>query len=437
MSEPRLSKYSESRKPSAVRVAQLKYKERQEKPAEVINVGVGNVSLPTHPAMMERMFNLGSKDSPFHDGVVQYVATAGTKECQDAFKNILSCEGFDTSRIHVQVTDGGSAGMELFVLSVGGEAGESEHPILLINPTYTNYMAFAKRLGRSTVTITRKLDEDGQFTLPTMAEIEDVIKTHQPNAMLVIPYDNPTGQLYDHETMVGLAELCVKYNMWMASDEAYRELFYDANKPPISIWGITDQIVPGIEGRRISIETASKVWNACGLRIGGYLTDNAKLHTQIVAEYTSNLCANAIGQYIFGALAHQTKEQFNDWFSQMRQHYQGQIVSVCEALKAREPKLIVSHSKASIYTVIDVRNVVKPGFDANDFVVYCASEGKEVIDGVEMTLLAAPMKGFYDIKGDDNPGKTQFRISYVESKAKMAKVPELFIKLLRHYEAQR
>ena len=235
-----------------------------------------------------------------------------------------------------------------------------------------------------------------------------------------------------------LATLCVKYNMWMISDEAYRELYYETDKPLVSVWGLSDADVPGIEGRRISIETASKVWNACGLRIGAVITDNAEFHDRSVAEYTANLCANVIGQYIFGALAYETKEELAKWTIGLREYYKEQIVKVYNGLKALEPKLIVSSPDASIYSIIDVRNVVKPGFDCLDFVLYCAQEGAVDIDGVQTTLLVAPMKGFYETKeGVENPGKTQFRISFVETPEKMAKIPELFVKLLKQYEANR
>lgn len=97
--------------------------------------------------------------------------------------------------------------------------------------------------------------------------------------------------------------------------------------------------------------------------------------------------------------------------------------------------MIVSSPDASIYSVIDVRNVVKPGFDSIDFALYCAEEGSVFIDGVDTTLLIAPMKGFYDIPSDQaNPGSTQFRISYVAPEQDMKKVPELFVKLLRKFE---
>ncbi len=82
--------------------------------------------------------------------------------------------------------------------------------------------------------------------------------------------------------------------------------------------------------------------------------------------------------------------------------------------------------------------MVKPGFDSIDFALYCAGEGSVEHDGVQTTVLCAPMKGFYDIPaGEKNPGSTQFRISYVESPENMMKVPDIFIELLKAYEAKR
>jgi len=416
----------------------MKYEERKVKPEAVINVGIGNVSLSTNPAMQKRMFALNAPESPFANGVIRYTGTAGTVEAQNAFKNILKSEGFNTENLYVQITDGGSAGMELLLIGVCGPAGTDERPLMMIDPAYTNYISFAERIGRKTVTIKRHMGDDGKFNLPDMNEVEEAIKKHKPGALLIIPYDNPTGQLYTYDLLKDLARLCVKYNMWMVSDEAYRELYYKDDEKLVSIWGLSDEDVPGIEGRRISIETASKVWNACGLRIGAVITDNKEFHTRSVAEYTANLCANAIGQYIFGALAHESKESILGWCKQQRDYYRDLIVKVYNRLKELEPGLIVSSPDASIYSVIDVRNVVKPGFDSIDFVLYCASEGSVELDGVETTLLVAPMKGFYNVDNDEeNPGRTQFRISFVESPENMLKVPELFVKLLRKYEAQR
>jgi aspartate aminotransferase len=137
-------------------------------------------------------------------------------------------------------------------------------------------------------------------------------------------------------------------------------------------------------------------------------------------------------------LAHETEEQIADWCKNIRGYYKELIFNVYNGLKEQEPGLIVSSPDASIYSVIDVRNVVKPGFNGIDFVLYCAQEGSVNINGVETTLLVAPMKGFYNVvPGEQNPGNTQFRISFVETPENMAKVPELFVKLLRQFEASR
>lgn len=436
MNKPVLSEHLKKRMPSDVRLGQMRFAERKVKPA-LVNVAIGNVSLPTNPAMQKRMFALGAPESPFAKGVIRYSGTVGVAETQDAFKNILECQGFDTSKLFVQVTDGGSSGMELLLLGVCGDAGTDDRPLMMIDPAYTNYLSFAERIGRKTVTVKRHLGDDGKFSLPEMDKIEETIKKNNPGALLVIPYDNPTGQLYDYATLKELAKMCVKYNMWMISDEAYRGLYY-VDSEIVSIWGITDADVPGIEGRRIALDTASKVWSACGLRIGALITDNEEFHTQSVAEYTANLCANVVGQYIFGALAHESKEQINGWCEGLREYYKNIMFKYYNGMREMEPGLIVSSPDAAIYSVVDVRNVVKPGFDSIAFVMYCAQEGSVDYNGVETTLLVAPLKGFYDLKpGEFNPGSTQMRIAFVETPENMEKVPELFVKLLRKYEATR
>ncbi|MCK5619627.1 MAG: aminotransferase class I/II-fold pyridoxal phosphate-dependent enzyme, partial [Candidatus Krumholzibacteria bacterium] len=281
------------------------------------------------------------------------------------------------------------------------------------------------------------LGEDGKFTLPSVEEIESVIEKNKPAALVVIPFDNPTGQFYEQESLVALARLCVKHNLWLISDEAYRELHY-TGAPTSSVWAITEDDVPGITGRRIGIETASKVWNACGLRIGAVVTDNADFHQRSVAEYTANLCASAIGQWIFAALAHEKHEDLRAWYGRQREYYRDMLVSFTNDLKEQLPGVIVSSPDAAIYSVVDVRNVANPGFDALDFVLFCATKGVVEVDGKRLTLLTAPMAGFYSTPaGEPNPGLTQMRIAYVEPPERMALVPLLFAELFRQYEATR
>ena len=100
------------------------------------------------------------------------------------------------------------------------------------------------------------------------------------------------------------------------------------------------------------------------------------------------------------------------------------------------PKLIVSSPDSSLYTVVDVRNILGPDFNANKFVMYCAQKGTVPIKGEDKTLLVAPMDGFYSpSSGSPNPGKTQMRIAYVEPPEIMAEVPQLFAQLLKDFQS--
>lgn len=431
--KPQMSNHFTNRKPSAIRMAQIKFSERTDD-IKPVNTAIGNVSLPLHPSISQRMFNLEKDGSPFKDGVVKYTATVGMEEANRAFLNIIASSGFAIEGLHSQITNGGSQAMELAILGVCGTAGGGERPLLLIDAAYTNYSAMAARVGRRTVSVTRTLDENGDFSLPSAEEIEAVIEKEKPGAMVVIPYDNPTGQFYNQEAMNKLAEICVRHGLWLISDEAYRELFYTGEKTS-SIWGVSDKDVPGIEGRRISIETSSKVWNGCGLRIGALITDRKDFHDKCVAECTADLCANAIGQYIFAAMAEEKHSDLKIWYKKQREYYGTMLQSLTDEFKTLLPGIIVSNPAASLYSVIDVRNLVDEKFNAMDFVLFCAQKGKVKLKGEELTLLVAPMAGFYSLpEGAPNPGRTQMRIAYVESPERMAQVPTLFTTLLDQYK---
>lgn len=427
--KPSLSLHFQTRAPSAIRLTQIEFMKRTDQ-VVAVNTAIGNVSLPMHPSMIKRMFSLGAAGSPFQQGVVKYSTTVGEIETNQAFLHLIESSDFSIQGLYSQITDGGSQAMELAILGVCGPAGAMTRPLLLIDPTYSNYASMAERTGRSTIAVTRHLEENGKFSLPQLSTIEKVIQDTHPAALLVIPYDNPTGQFFPQKTLNELGRLCVKYNLWLISDEAYRELFYTEGIAS-SVWGVTEKEVPGITGRRISIESASKIWDACGLRIGALVTDNKDFHQQAVAESTANLCANVIGQYIFGALLHETKAQLQAWFQQQRTYYQKIAKAVTSGLKKAVPELIVSTPDAALYTVVDVRNIFGKDFDATEFVMYCAQKGQVQLKGVKTTLLVAPMAGFYSpLPGEANPGKTQMRIAYVEPPEVMAEVPSLFAQLL-------
>lgn len=429
---PVLSEHFQERQPSVIRRAQIEFARRRDG-AKAVNVAIGNVSLPMHPAMVRRLHSLGAAGSPFQSGAVMYTPTVGTDEARRAFLHVLAASGLDTEGLQVQVTDGGSQAMELVVTGVCGRPGLQEKPLLIIDPTYTNYTSFARRLGRRTVSTRRSLREDGSFGLPDPGTIAGLIREHRPGALLVIPYDNPTGQLYTREQLARLARLCVEHNLWLVSDEAYRELLYTEGRV-VSIWDLGEKEVPGIRGRRLSIESASKVWNACGLRIGALITDSEEFHTRSVAEATATLCPNAVGQHVFAGLLEESRDDLRQWFSRQRGYYRELMEGLTAELRRLLPGVIVSSPQASIYSVVDVRELCGQDFEAMEFVLYCAREGAVELDGATRTLLLAPMSGFYDTSADEaNPGRTQMRIAYVPPPEELALVPRLFAELLGRF----
>ena len=426
--KPKLSKHFKSRKPSVIRQAQIIFSNRKDKHSiQVINVAIGNVSLPMYPKMKKRMEEIGL--THLMDGVLRYTPTVGTKKSRNAFINIISANvGFKLDRLNCLVTDGGSQAMEIMMLGVCGPV--SKRPLMVLDPSYTNYIEFSNRLSIPLITSERYLMENGNFEDFNFNQIEDNIKKNNPSGLLIIPYDNPTGQLMEKKDMIRLAKLCVKYNLWFISDEAYRGLSYKNPFVSNSIWSIDSKKVPGIYGRRISIESASKVWNACGLRIGAIVTDNDDFHEKSVSEYTANLCANSIGQEIFSVLADEDFNDINKWINKQRKYYMSLMKKLRQNLINIIPGLIVSKPQASIYMIIDFRNIVNGNFNAREFVKYCASKGKVNLNGKYFTLLIAPMERFY-MKSE--MGRTQLRLAMVEKEENIKKIPEILYSLYISY----
>ncbi len=426
MKTPELSKHYKGRTPSAIRSAQIEYSNRKDKDSlEVINLAIGNISLPMYPAMNNRMKEIGV--NRFADGVVGYTPTVGNDETIKAFLNILQAEGIDTSNIYPSITDGGSSAMELMMLGVCGPA--SKRPIMLLDPVYTNYLEFAKRLAIDVITTARNINEDGSFASINIKEIESKIKQYKPKALVVIPYDNPTGQFLNQDILIELARVCIQNGIWLVSDEAYRPLHYKIHNQS-SVWLIDEKILPGITGRRISIESSSKIWNACGLRIGALLTDNKEFHYKAVSEYTANLCANAIGQEIFGVLANEPHDKIKKWYKNQRDYYKSILLKLKKEFQKELPGLIVSEPEAALYCIIDFKNIASPNFDSLKFVQYCAKRGKIKIKNQFYTLLLAPMDGFYS---NSKLGNTQLRIAIVETPEKIFLAPKILSKLYSNY----
>ena len=429
MMKPSVSNHFKNRKPSSIRQAQIKFSKRADKNiVKVINLAIGNVDLPMHPALKKRMDNLSSNDF-FSNGKVPYTSTVGNEETRAAFLNAISALDVDVSDLFISITDGGSSAMEIMMLGVCGPSSES--PIMLLDPAYTNYLQFSKRLNIPVISTDRRIDDNGIFTPLDIEKISEHIKLHKPRALVVIPYDNPTGQFLNQEILNEIAKICIHSNIWLVSDEAYRPMVFK-NEDPSSIWKIPTNIIPDNFYFRISIESASKVWNACGLRIGGIVTDSKEFHLKSISEYTANLCANNIGQYIFGALAHETKGQIKKWYLKQNSYYMRLFKKINQGLKSELPGIIVSEPEASIYCILDFKDIADTSFDSDNFVNFCAQEGAVNIEKNQYTVLLAPMKGFYR---NSNIGKTQVRLALVEDPSLLSITPQIISILFKSFSS--
>ena len=427
---PSISKHYQQREPSAIRKAQILFNSRKDKKhVKVINLAIGNISLPMHPVMVERMKSIGERHSPFVEGIVKYTSTEGTQECQKAFISAIKTELKNeiSNNIRCVITDGGSQAMEMMLLGVCGPS--SEKPILFIDPTYTNYIEFSRRLSIPISIYSRKLQNDGSYSDINIDEISDIIDRDHPNGIVLIPADNPTGQQISQQLIIEISKICVKKDIWIISDEAYRNLYY-TESGQTSIWDIDSEDVPGVDGRRISIESASKLWNGCGLRIGALVTDNNTFHRKAVSEYTANLCANSIGQYIFSSITKLSTNEIRQWHQKQRDYYYSLMIQLRNQLLMNIPGIIVANPESALYLVIDFKNIVGDDFDISIFIEYCATTGKCKLGNDLFTLLLAPMTGFYF---DNNYGKTQARIAMVEPENLIEKVPLVLAQLIKDY----
>ncbi len=443
--DSKFSNFFNNVRPSGLRLAQTIFEKRVEsdiqaakKPIEAINVAIGSVSLKTHPKMLQRYLN--PIDENLLNGIWRYGETPGTKKANEVFIKIIKAflpDNMDL-QLYSVVQEGGSAVMKTALLGVCGDAGSDEKPLLVMNPTYTNYKAVAEEIGRKIVSVPRSLDRKGNFSNIAIKEIENAIKEYKPGALLIIPYDNPSGQLMRQKTINEYARICLENNIFIISDEAYRGLYYVDEEPP-TIWKVTDKDVPGIEDAkiRISIESLSKTFNSCGLRMGALVTDNYDFRDKAAYANTTYLCPSIISQHIAEALYDESKEDILKWINDLRDYYNDILKNLYNGFQEKLPGIIMSQPEASIYTVLDVRDIAKEGFDAEDFVMFCAQHGEVEINNRRMTLLVSPMWGFYNVLEGKNPGHTQMRIACVAPKEKMSLVPTLFSELFKQYESQR
>ena len=293
----------------------------------------------------------------------------------------------DVSELLVEV-----AGSEAFACAMQIAADRGDE-IIVVEPYYTNYQTFAYLNGITLKAVPTNIDED--FRIPDISEFEKLL-TDRTRAVMISNPCNPSGKLFSREEMIAMGEFCRKHDLFLISDEVYREFCY-TEEPHFSAMNI-----PGCEQNVILVDSVSKRYNLCGARIGCIISHNKEVMAAALKFAQSRLCPPVFGQYAaIGAL-----DTPQSYFDEVKEEYIRRRDCAVQMLNAI-PGVKASMPLGAFYTIAEL-----PVEDAEDFVKWMLTDFR--VDSE--TTMVTPAASFYNTPG---VGKNQVRIAYV------LEVPEL------------
>ena len=279
--------------------------------------------------------------------------------------------------------------------------------IIVPEPAYANYMAFAISCGAVIKTISSTIDEG--FALPSVEKFEALI-TPRTKAILICNPNNPTGYVYTRKEMNQIRDLVRKYDLFLFSDEVYREFCY-TGAPYISAFHLE-----GIENNVILVDSVSKRYSECGIRIGALITKNKQVRENVMKWCQARLSPPLIGQIMAEASLDTPEEYMRDVYDE----YVERRKFLIDGLN-RIPGCYSPIPMGAFYTVARL-----PIDDADKFCAWCLEE----FDYEGQTIFMAPASGFYTTPG---LGKNEVRLAYVLKKEDLAKALVVLEKALETY----
>lgn len=278
------------------------------------------------------------------------------------------------------------AGSEAFsvAMQIAADPGDE---IIVVEPYYTNYQTFAYLYGITLKAVHSDIREG--FKVPDMSAFEALV-TPKTKAVLLSNPCNPSGKLFTKEEMLEIGEFCKKHNLFLISDEVYREFCY-TDEPHFSAMNI-----PGCEQNVILADSISKRYNLCGARIGCIVSHNKDVMTAALKFAQSRLCPPVLGQYAaIGAL-----DTPQEYFDEVKEEYIKRRDCALELLNAI-PGVYAPVPYGAFYTVAEL-----PIDNAESFASWLLKEFR--MDGE--TVMVTPAASFYKTPGI---GQNQVRIAYV------------------------
>ena len=346
---------------------------------KVYHLNIGQPDIRTPEVALEAIHN-------FSDKVVEYSHSAGFESYRIGLAKYYQNLGIDIVHEDLMVTTGGSEAL-LFALNSCLDSGDE---IVIPEPFYANYNGFSISSGVTVKPITTSIN-DG-FTLPAIEEFEKLI-TPNTKAILICNPGNPTGYLYSKEELERLRDVVVKHDLFLISDEVYREFVYDGNDHHSVL------SIEGLDENAIVIDSTSKRYSMCGIRVGCVVSKNKTVISTALKFAQARLSPPTFGQ-IAGEAALKTESSY---FEKVSAEYVSRRDVLIEGLNAIEG-VICPKPKGAFYAIAQL-----PVDDADKFAQWLLEDFD--LDGE--TIMVAPASGFYSTP---NIGINQVRIAYVLNK---------------------
>lgn len=377
------------------KLAPLAYK-AEERGIKIYKLNIGQPDLPTPQKALDALKNVDRT-------TLEYSPSQGYLSLRKALVTYYERYQIKLSPDDVIITAGGSEAVLFAFMSCLNPGDE----IIVSEPAYANYMSFAISAGAVIRTVTTTIDEG--FCLPKVERFEELIN-ERTKAILICNPNNPTGYLYTQREMNQIRDLVKKYNLYLFSDEVYREFIYTGS-PYISAMHLE-----GIEQNVVLIDSVSKRYSECGIRIGALITKNEAVRKTVMKFCQARLSPPLLGQIVAEASIEGTEQYSRDMYEEYVERRKCMIDGI-----NRIPGCYTPIPMGAFYTVAQL-----PVDDADKFCAWCLEE----FDYEGETIMMAPGSGFYS---DSSLGRNQVRLAYVLKKEDIQRALLILAKALEAY----
>ena len=348
----------------------------KKKGVKVYHLNIGQPDIKTPEIALEALKNL-------KETVIEYSHSAGNESYRRKLAEYYKSVGIDVDYSDILITTGGSEAILFAFFSTLNPGDE----VIIPEPFYTNYNAFAVQAGVKIIPVTTKID-DG-FALPPIEKFEELI-TPKTKGIVICNPNNPTGALYSKEDLYKLADIVKKHDLYLYSDEVYREFVYDG-KTHFSVMQIE-----GLENNAILLDSVSKRYSACGFRIGALVTRNKDIIATALKFGQARLSPPSFGQIAAEAALDTPEEYFEEVYDEYikRRNFLVEELNKIEGVFCPNPG-------GAFYAVVRL-----PIDDSDKFAQWLL----EKYSYNNQTVMLAPASGFYATEG---LGRDEVRIAYV------------------------